>query len=130
MKHRKTLSSLAAAALLVAAIAVPVASAMPIDDARQKDMHASTVVKPADPFQDRRSEAAADPTRAPELPVGLPTWPVDPKPITPVSQAPVADGDDGGIDWQVPVIAAIGALLLAGGLVAAGTRYRATHAAG
>jgi hypothetical protein len=154
MQHRKTLSSLAVSALLVAAIAAPVATAMPIDP-RQRDMHASTVEKSAAPKQDLRTEAAAeksrtpvnpqtnapiakqdlrteaaaDPSRAPELPAGLPTWPLNPKPIVPVSQEPVADGDGGGVDWQVPVFAAIGALLLAGGLAVAGTRYRATHAA-
>jgi hypothetical protein len=149
MQHRKTFSSLALTGLLVAAIAAPVASAMPIDNVRQQDMHASTVQKPADDLRgenaagagsitpqtktpsvgDLRSENAADPSRAPEAPVGMPTWPVDPQPLTPAAPEPVADGDGGGVDWQVPVFAAIGALLLAGGLVLAGTRYRATHAA-
>lgn len=159
MQERKTLSVLAAM-LLTMAIAAPAATAMPADPltqqssqedrrgenaagqsdsavnpqtqtpAAQLDMHASTVTAPAPAKTDLRSEAAADPTRAPEPPVGMPTWPVDPQPITPVQQQPVADGDGGGVDWQIPAIAIIGSLLLLGGLAVAGTRYRTTHAAG
>jgi hypothetical protein len=138
-------------ALAALAITAPVATAMPIDaharqdlrgsaepapaalnsrtktPAAQRDMYASTVVKPAPQKQDLRSEVAADPSRAPEPPVGLPTWPLDPRPITPVEQQPVADGDGGGADWQVPAFAIIGSLLLIGGLGLAGTRYRAAR---
>jgi hypothetical protein len=159
MQERKTLSVLAAV-LLTLAIAAPAATAMPADPltpqpskqdlrgeasagqsdsavnpqtktpAAQLDMHASTVKAPEPAKMDLRSEAAVDPTRAPDPPVGMPTWPVDPQPITPVDQQPVADGDGGGVDWQIPVIAIVGSLLLLGGLAVAGTRYRATHAAG
>jgi hypothetical protein len=97
--------------------------------ARQLDMYASTVDKPEGPKSDLRSENAADPSRAPEPPVGLPTWPLDPKPLTPVPAEPVADDGDGGVDWQVPALIA-GALLLLGGLGVAGTRYRTRHATG
>jgi hypothetical protein len=164
MSYRNTLSSVAVAALLVAASG-PVASAMPIDgpqhsaqagaerkDPRQLDMHASTVQKatPKDDLRteaaaegsstpvkpqtgtpiakgDLRSEAAADPSRAPEAPVGMPTWPVDPKPIVPVSPEPVATGGGDGIEWPLSGIVVAGALLLGGTLGVAGTRYRVSH---
>jgi hypothetical protein len=159
MQERKTMSVLAAA-LLTLAIAAPAATAKPADPvtqqkfqedrrgeaaaaqsdsavnpqtktpAAQLDMHASTVTAPAPAKTDLRTEAAVDPTRAPEAPVGMPTWPVDPQPITPVAQQPVADGDGGGVDWQIPVIAIVGSLLLLGGLAVAGSRYRTSHAAG
>ena len=32
---------------------------------------------------DLRTEAAADPSRAPKTPIGMPTWPVNPQPIVP-----------------------------------------------
>lgn len=157
MPDRKILSGLLAATLVVAAIAAPAAQAMPADTqmpapaqtdlrgeasaesdtavspqtktpAAQTDMYASTVEKPAPATLDLRSEAAADPSRAPEPPVGLPTWPADPQPIAPVASQPVAEGDGGGVDWQVPVLAIVGSLLLLGGAAVAGTRYRATHA--
>jgi hypothetical protein len=153
MQHRKTLAGVVA--LVSAAIAAPAATAMPIDEARQADMHASTVQKPAAQKQDLRSEAAAeasktplnpqtttpiaqgdlrseaaaDTTRAPETPVGLPTWPMEPKPIVPVSQEPVATGggDGDGIEWPLAGFVIAGALLLGGTLGVAGTRYRVSH---
>jgi hypothetical protein len=154
MPDRKTLSGLLAATLVVAATAAPAAQAVPVDaqkpasaqqdlrteasagqsgsalspqtktPAAQLDMYASTVEKPSPAKQDLRSEAAADPARAPEPPLGLPTWPADPKPIAPVTTQPVADGDGGGVDWQVPVLAIVGSLLLLGGAAVLGTRYR------
>lgn len=116
--------------------------------AAQMDMHASTVEKPASANQDLRtegsiapsraaadanvvkqdfrSENAADPSRAPESPVGMPTWPVDPKPIAPVAPQPVAgDGDGGDVEWPIAVLALMGALALGGALVIAGRRLRA-----
>ena len=146
MPHRKTLI---AAPLLALAIAAPAAPAMPVD-ARQLDMHASTVVKPpaaqqdlrseatvdtralnpqtrtAVAQQDLRTEAAAGESPAPEAPVGLPTWPLDPKPIVPVSTDPVAvtGGGDEGIDWPLSGILIAAALLLGGTLGVAGTKYR------
>jgi hypothetical protein len=115
------------------------------------DMHASTVKKPASANQDLRTEAsvpgarppvseldaaqvtkpdlrsenAADPSRAPEPPVGLPTWPLDPKPIIPASPQPVAgDGDGDGIDWPIAALVLAGALALGGGVGIAGHRLR------
>jgi hypothetical protein len=113
----------------------------------QMDMHASTVKKPASANQDLRtegsiapsraaaqasgvktdlrSENAADPSRAPESPVGMPTWPADPKPIAPVAPQPVAgDGDGGNVEWPIAVLALTGALALGGALVIAGRRFR------
>jgi hypothetical protein len=140
VKHRKSLSSLAAVPLLVAAIAAPAAVGQPID------MHSSTVHKPAAQQdlrmegskdtsrapvakQDLRMEGSKDTSRAPELPAGVPTWPVNPRPLTPVAQQPAADGigDGDGIDWPVSILAIGGALLLAGSLGIAGVRYRASH---
>ena len=151
MSHRKTLSGLFVAPLLVAAIAAPTASAMPMQEALQKDMHASTVVKPDAQKQDLRGEATIDATGqnpqthtpsvqdlrgeaaadkpAPEAPVGLPTWPVDPKPIVPVTQAPVATtGGDDGIEWPLSGIVIAGALLFGATVGSAGTRRRLSHA--
>jgi len=164
MQHRK---SILVVPLLMAAIAAPaVAAAMPQgtggypfkapgpasieQQAKQQDMHASTVHKPAAAQQDLRSEAAADSsrapaagqdlrteaaadgTRAPEPPPGLPTWPLNPQPLPPVSHEPVATGggDGDGVDWPIAIIAMAGALLLGGTLGVAGVRYRVGHAAG
>lgn len=71
---------------------------------------------------DFRTEAAAAPSRAP---VGMPTWPVNPKPIAPPAPQPVAaDGDGGGFEWPIAVLA-LGALVLGGGVMIAGHRLRA-----
>jgi hypothetical protein len=112
------------------------------------DMHASTVVAAAAPKQDLRTEGAsrttvthtevlpgdlrsensADPSRAPEAPVGLPTWPLDPKPIVqPAPQTVATDGGDGiDVDWPIALIALFGAAAVGGGLAIAGRRMR-TH---
>jgi len=112
------------------------------------DMHASTVQAPAAPKQDLRSENAiapsraaavhprgvmpdlrgefaADPEPAPGTPAGLPTWPVDPKPIAPVVAQPV-DGDGNGIDIEWPIAALLlsGALVLGSALTFAAKRVR------
>ena len=153
MQHRKTLSGLIVAPLVIAAIAAPTASAVPAD-ARQLDMYASTVQKaeaakqdlrsenaadssrvpvapqttaPA-PQQDLRSEATADKSPVPAPPIGLPVWPRNPEPLAPVSQAPVATGvGDDGIEWPLSGIVIAAALLLGGTLGVAGTRYRVSH---
>ena len=84
--------------------------------------------------QDLRSEASADTSRAPKTAPGAPTWPVNPKPLTPVSQQRVADGiaDGDGIDWPLSVLALFGSLLIGGSLGVAGMRYRTArnHATG
>ena len=110
------------------------------------DMHASTVHKPAAANQDLRTEGsiapsraahhamtadlrgefAADPAPAPEPPVGMPTWPVDPQPIAPAAPQPVAtDGDGGGIEWPIALIALAGAMAIGGAVGIAGRRFRA-----
>ena|SRR5688500_15557349 len=143
---------LAAAVAAPAASAMPLAEGAYTSKAfapssAQMDMHASTVRRPAAAHQDLRTEAsiapsrqaahasaakldlrtenAVDPTRAPAPPIGLPTWPLDPKPITPVSPQPVAvDGDGGDIDWPIAALALAGALALGGGLAFAAQRLR------
>jgi hypothetical protein len=105
-------------ALVALAFGAPVATAMPVD-----------AHQPTSAPQDLRGEASADQSRAPEAPVGLPTWPLHPEPVTPAEQQPVADGDGGGVDWPVPTLA-IGGVLLLAGIALAGTRYRAARAAG
>jgi hypothetical protein len=62
MPKGNTLSRLLIASLSAAALAAPAAVAQPMD-AAHRDMHASTVTKPASAQQDLRSEAAADPSR-------------------------------------------------------------------
>jgi hypothetical protein len=153
MTDRRNMSRLAIASLLAAAVCAPTAAAMPIDNSGSTtDMHASTVQKPASASQDLRSEAAVpgarapvspaegtkvakadlrsenptDPTRAPKPSAGVPTWPTSPKPIAPVSAEPVAgDGDGGGLEWPVAVLALAGALALGGAVGIAGHRLRA-----
>ena len=134
MSHRKTLSRLTVASLAAAALAAPAATAMPTDpvdtakDSRQADMHASTVTKPKPAKQDLRTEAAADPSRAPKQHPRLaapPTRPEHPQPIAPRAQAPLADGGDGGFDVPTLAIVIAGALALGGGLAVTGLRLRA-----
>ena len=128
MQHRKRLSYLLATPLAVVAIAAPAAPAMPIQDARQQDMHSSTVQKPkATTQEDLRGEAVADPKPAPEAPVGLPTWPRNPQTIA-LEHEPVAVSNDGdGVDasWPVSILALAGAALLGGTLGIAGARRQA-----
>jgi hypothetical protein len=152
MPKGNKVSRLLVASLAVAALAAPAAVAQPID-ARQKDMHASTVTKPEAAQQDLRTEASAlpaYPSRAaaksaqadlrsenakpvpssPRVLPGPPTWPTDPKPITPSKAPAVADdGDGGGIDLPVVLIAIAGALALAGGIgvMALRSRTRVAH---
>jgi hypothetical protein len=169
MQSRK---SILAVPLLIGAIAAPaVATAMPQGNggypftpsyttaqARQMDMHASTVHQPASPKQDLRSEAAADASRAPataashtvydgrdlrteaavdrtpapEPPPGLPNFPTNTQPLPRVAHQPVATatgGDGDGIDWPIAIIAMAGALLI-GGTVGVAARSRFGHAAG
>ena len=91
VKHHKSLWTIAAAPLLVAAIAAPSAVGQPVGE--PMDMHASTVHKPAaaqqqlrsegatsgsrapvaKPKQDLRTEGSADTSRAPKTPAGVPT---------------------------------------------------------
>ena len=140
MQHRK---SLAVAPLLVAAIAAPTAMAQPLEGppstahkfvVRQDLRSEAATPGSRAPIvrQDLRSEATADTSRAPKAPAGLPTWPLHPRPLGPVSEQPVADGGGDGVDWQVPALAIVGTLLLGAsvGVVKIRDRTRHTPAAG
>jgi hypothetical protein len=154
--QRKIITRLAVATLAAMTVAVPAATAKPIDPAaagpRQTDMHASTVQKPKldhrgeatkpesralvlKPQPDSRGEATKPESRVPAPPpVGMPTWPVNPTPLTPPTPAPlVADGGNGVGDDGFPVVLIViaGALALGGAMAATGLRLRArTHPAG
>jgi hypothetical protein len=77
---------------------------------------------------DLRTEAAKDPV-GPTPPVGMPTWPVDPKPIVPAAPQPVqaTDTDGGSIDWPLVGILAASTLAMAGAAFVV-TRRTAGHA--
>lgn len=121
MQHRKTLSGLVVTPLVAAVLAAP-AMAGPIGPPTPD--HSGATAK-----QDLRSENAADPSRAPKTPAGVPSWPVNPRPLTPpVSQPTVADtGDGGDVEWPVAALAMAGTLLLGGGMGVAATRRRIGH---
>jgi hypothetical protein len=135
MQHRKTLSRLTVTSLALASIAVPTASAMPIQPIPPiTDMHASTVHKPKPVTpQHLQTEATADTpsgVQARHALPGPPTWPIHPQPIS-HAPAPVADngGDGSGIDLSES-LAIAGALVLAGTGAAAlrfRTRTRPAH---
>ena len=77
----------------------------------------------------RRGRGGGKP--ATEAPLGLPTWPVDPQPITPlVVDEPVATVGDDGLEWPLTGILLAGALLLGGtvGILGAHFRVRQSHA--
>ena len=146
--------------MIAAAVATPMASAMPSEGviygsteyaAEQQDMHASTVHKPESSAGDRRGEGSIAGSRAqaqadfvkpdyrteaakgPRIstpPAGMPTWPVDPKPIAPAPADVViaTDGDGGGIDWPIVLLIAGGAVALAGALVLTIHQSRRTQA--
>jgi len=64
---------------------------------------------------DVRTEAAKDPA-GPTPPVGMPTWPVDPKPIVPAAPEPVSATDDGNdpVDWPLVGLILAGTAAMAG----------------
>jgi hypothetical protein len=116
--HSK-ISRIAAAAIMTAVVAVPSASAMPIDGpggpggAGSQTETGSGTVAP-----DLRTESNRGLPASPTPPVGLPTWPTDPEPIVPATAEPVAATDgDGGLDSTTTLIIAAGVLALSGGLV-------------
>ena len=146
MPKGNTFSRLLIASLSAAAIAAPAAVAQPTDPV-QRDMHASTVTKPASVQQDLRAEAAvadpsrpagkdlrseatADPSRAPSSSPGSfpgpPVWPTNPQPIAsaPAPVADVVDGGDGGIDLPVALLAIAGTLALGGVITVAALKHR------
>jgi hypothetical protein len=119
MQHRKTLSGLVVAPLLAAAIAAPAMAQPAVEPGSAAHIETK---------QDLRGEAAADTSRAPETPAGVPTWPVNPKPIAPPVVQSVATGGDGGdVEWPVAALAMAGTLLLGGGMGVVATRRRIGH---
>ncbi len=146
MQVRKSISRIAVATLVAATVAVPTAGAMQTEGvvygsaayaAEQQDMHASTVQKPESSAGDRRAEGSIAGSRAqaevpkadyrteaakgPSIstpPAGMPTWPVDPKPIVsaPADTVTATDGDGGTVDWPITLLIAAGAIALAGAL--------------
>jgi hypothetical protein len=119
----------------------------------QQDLRSEAAADPSRPAgKDLRSEAAADPSRAPSNPgnssypgsfpappilpapgshvpaknPGPPVWPTNPQPIA-SAPAPVADsvdGDGGGVDLPVALLAIAGTLALGGGLTMVALRHR------
>ena len=102
-----TVSRILVVALAVATIVAPTASAKPIDEPQQKvspivhpDMRAS-VAEALAKQREAQSQIRtwpAYPTPEKRLP-GPPTWPVNPKPITPPATAIAPSGD--GVDWWI-----------------------------
>jgi hypothetical protein len=71
---------------------------------------------------------AVDSTTRRSLP-GPPTWPVNPRPITPAPAAKVTDGGN-GVDWTTIALGIAGSLLAVGGLAAVTSRRRRTQRLG
>ncbi len=82
---------------------------------------------PATSGSDLRSESAKGP-RSSTAPAGLPTWPLDPKPIVPPAPepAPVAatGSGDGSFDWPPAGLIAGGIVALAGAALLARQQLR------
>lgn len=116
-------------ALVTAALGAPPAFAGPIDpaDARQQDMHASTVQRPDRSTADARGEHAAslsqaspqDDQRTPDTRV-----PVTAQPVV----VEVSDPVNAGFDWTAAIIGLGAGLALAvlAGVGVAGSRRRPT----
>lgn len=140
------------AALAVTALAVPAAQARPVDP--PADMHASFAQAAAKARQQQdlrspdavdaglRGHAAAqarrdaavnapgatavDSATRPAPTLGTPpTWPVDPKPITPAHTAKVVD--DGGVDWTPIALGIAGGMLVVAAVAFLTTRRRRTQ---
>ena len=82
---------------------------------------------PATPGSDLRSESAKGP-RISTPPAGLPTWPLDPKPIVPPAPEPApvvaTDSGDGSFDWPPAGLIAGGIVALAGAALLARQQLR------
>jgi hypothetical protein len=100
------------AALVSLAIVAPVATAMPDRDTIGTSTAGTTV-----PADDVRSADARDAGVTTTAPQGLPTWPVDPAPITPAAVDTVApNGDDGTSPLVYILPAVLVSVLLAAGM--------------
>lgn len=143
MTRTHTLARMLAAALAITAIAAPAAAAKPLDlrspdaqdavsyappNARGTDVGAPDQQVPAPlAHQDRRSPDAADPTVTARPVPGLPTWPVNPQPLTPVS---AQASEDDGTPWLTVGLIAGAVLALAGTAATAGRIRRRIHRTG
>jgi hypothetical protein len=122
MSDRRKLSRIAIAAVLAFAVAAPTAAAMPLQEARQKDMHASTVQITKTQSGDLRGENAKSPTdTAP--PAQPPVFPHYHTPLALPQPQTVAADDGTDVDWPIIGIA-FGATLLLGGLGLAAYRSK------
>lgn len=153
MQAGKQISRLALAAFVATAVAVPVtAQAQQAYDVNQvtgeytpatasgQDLRSEGAKSPivsriADKTPvgaDLRSEAAKGPGIS-TPPPGLPTWPLDPKPIVPATPAPepvvVTDPGDGSFDWPLAGLIAGGVIALAGAALLARRQPRGPAAA-
>jgi hypothetical protein len=114
------------AALVSLAIVAPVATAMPDRDTVGTSSVAGTTV----PGDDVRSADARDAGVTTTAPQGLPTWPVDPAPITPAAVdtvAPAGDDDTSPLVYILPAVL-VSVLLAAGIGYAVRTSTRARRA--
>jgi hypothetical protein len=110
-----TISRMLAAALAIAAIAVPATA-----QAQPADLHDALAqpAAPAQSTQDLRSPDARDAGRhiSRTAQPQAPTWPVDPKPVTSTPAAQPADTSNGGVDWTIVLIGIAGVLIAVGGV--------------
>ena len=114
-----------AAALAIAALAVPAAQAQPAD----KHASVAQAAAKAQNKQDLRSADARDAAQHPRSATavesttqpGPPTWPAHPQPLTPAPVAEVTDGGT-GIDWTTIGLGIAGSLLAVSGLAALTSR--------
>ena len=106
-------------------------SCLTMDQVRQMDMHASTVVPAApkgnDVVSDARGEATKPAPSTPAIP-GLPVFPTNTTPLAPPKAVPVAtDPGNGDFDW--PLAGLIAAIAVAmGGIAFVAARQLRTHA--
>jgi LPXTG-motif cell wall-anchored protein len=138
MSHRSILTRTAAIALMAWALAAPTALARPAEIPVQPAPATGDYVVPGNDAQKgvrdavaglygpqrapgASGAAAGDSTTRPPLP-GPPTWPVNPKPISPVRDVPGSD-TGGGFDSTTIALGIAGLLAIAGaGALARRTR--------
>jgi hypothetical protein len=150
MKVSSSISRAVLATIVAGAVVAPAAQAMPVHDSqsrgdcvmmarscltmdqvRQLDMHASTVVpqspKGNDVVADVRGEASKPAPSTPAIP-GLPVFPTDTTPIHAPKPAPVATDDgngNGDFDWPLAGLVAAISVALGGAAFVTGRQLRA-----
>jgi hypothetical protein len=142
-----TITRILVAALAIGALAVPTASAKPVEDIHaplaeaaaktQKHPDLGAVNAPGATAVDSATDGTVQDLRRlragatfAQRPATAPTWPVNPQPLTPTTAVDVS-GDDGGIDWTTVGLSIAGSFLAAGGiaaLVAGGRRVQRQRA--